>query len=89
MNIQSRLKKLQNQIIGNDSDFCGCERETKIIVIVPTADGKGKTILGGDGEPYTERDAPEICQTCGKPHAEPLRFTSTINPSGTDGRNKE
>ena len=81
MNIKNRLKKLQNQIIENDSDFCGCERETKTIVIVPTADGKGKTILGGNGEPYTETDAPEICQTCGKPHAEPLHITFTINPN--------
>jgi hypothetical protein len=71
---------MENQITGNDSEFCGCERETKTIVIVPTADGKGKTILGGNGEPYTETETPEICPACGKPHAEPLRVTFTINP---------
>jgi hypothetical protein len=71
---------MEIQIIGNDSDFCGCERETKTIVIVPTADGKGKTILGGNGEPYTETETPEICQTCGKPYADPFHFTFTINP---------
>jgi hypothetical protein len=30
MNIQSRLKKLQNQIIGNDSEFCDCEKQRNV-----------------------------------------------------------
>jgi hypothetical protein len=75
MNIRNRLKKLQNQIIGNDSEFCGCQKEPQIIVLIPTADGKGKTI---DGKPYVE--PPEFCPTCGKPNAEPLRVTFSINP---------
>jgi hypothetical protein len=80
MNIKNRLKKVENQIIGNDSDFCVCERETKTIILIPTADGKGKTIDGGNGEPYTETELPESCDNCGKPFSEPLRITFTINP---------
>jgi hypothetical protein len=76
MHIKNRLKKLQNQIIGNDSEFCDCEKEPHITVIIPTADGKGETI---DGEPYKE--PPEFCQTCGKPNADPFHFTFTINPN--------
>ncbi len=76
MHIKSRLKKLQNQIIGNDSEFCGCLKEPQFIVLIPTAGGKGKTV---DGKPYIE--PPEFCQTCGKPNAEPLHFTFTINPN--------
>ena len=81
MNIKNRLKKLQSQMTENDSKFCDCERETKTIVLVPTSDGKGKTILGGNGEPYTETDLPEICADCNKPFSEPLRVTFTINPN--------
>jgi hypothetical protein len=75
MNIKNRLKKLQNQIIGNDSDFCGCQKEPQFIVLIPTADGKGKMI---DGKPYEE--PPEFCQTCGKRNPEPFHATFTINP---------
>jgi hypothetical protein len=74
MNIKSRLKKLQNQIIGNDSEFCDCEKEPHITVIIPTADGKGMV----DGKPYEE--PPEFCQACGKPNPELFHFTFTINP---------
>jgi hypothetical protein len=74
MSIKNRLKKLQSQIIGNDSNFCGCDKEPQIIVLIPTADGKGKTI---DGKPYIE--PPEFCQMCGKPNAEPLHATFTIS----------
>ncbi len=75
MNIKNRLKKLQNQITGNDSDFCDCQKELQIIVLIPTADGKGKTI---DGKPYTE--PPEFCETCGKPNGETLHTTFVIKP---------
>ncbi len=76
MNIQNRLKLLENQIIKEDSDFCICEKEPQIIVLIPTADGKGKTI---DGKPYKE--PPEFCETCGKPNPERFYTTFTINPS--------
>jgi hypothetical protein len=76
MSIINRLKKLQNRIIGNDSNFCGCEKEPQIIILIPTADGSKQTI---DGKPYIE--PPEFCQACGKPNAEPLHATFTINPN--------
>ncbi len=75
MSLRNRLNKLQSQIIGNDSDFCDCEKEPQIIILIPTADGKGKTI---DGKPYIE--PPEFCEKCGKPNAEPFHATFTINP---------
>ncbi len=64
MNILSRLKLMEKQLIGNDSEFCGCAGETRITVLVPTPDGKGKMIDGG-GKPFTEQ--PEFCETCHKP----------------------
>jgi hypothetical protein len=75
MNIQNRLKKLQNQIIGNDSEFCDCEKEPHITVIIPTADGTGQTI---DGKPYKE--PPEFCPACHKPNLETIRTTFVIKP---------
>lgn len=75
MNIQSRLKKMENQIIGNDSDFCDCQKEPHITVLIPTADGKGATV---DGKPYVE--PPEFCQTCGKLNPETVHTTFVIKP---------
>ncbi len=75
MNIQNRLKKMENQIIGNDSDFCDCQREPHITVLIPTADGKGTTV---DGKPYIE--PPEFCATCGKPNPETVHATFVIKP---------
>jgi hypothetical protein len=66
MNIRNRLKKMENQVIGNDSEFCDCEKGVRFI-ITPNADGK----------PLTE--PPEFCATCGKPNAEPLHATFTIS----------
>ncbi len=74
MNIQNRLKKMENQIIGNDSEFCDCQKEPQIIILIPTADGKGKMI---DGKPYVE--PPEFCEMCGKRNAEPFHATFTIS----------
>jgi hypothetical protein len=74
MHIKSRLQKLQNQIIGNDSEFCDCEKEPHITVIIPTADGKGMV----DGKPYEE--PPEFCPACHKPNPETIRTTFVIKP---------
>ncbi len=74
MSIKNRLKKLQSRIIENDSEFCGCDKEPQFIILIPTADGKEKTV---DGKPYIE--PPEFCQACGKRNAEPLHATFTIN----------
>ncbi len=76
MNIKNRLKKLQSQIIGNDSEFCGCETELQTVVLIPTADG-GKQTLHGE----TYEEPPEFCATCGKRNVEPLHFTFIINPN--------
>jgi len=59
------LKKLQSQIIGNDSEFCGCEKET-VFKIVPF----------GESEETTETT---ICETCHKPMPDPFRFTFSLN----------
>jgi hypothetical protein len=69
MNIQNRLKKLQSQIIGNDSNFCGCVKEIRTVVIYPGANGEPIQ------EPPEDYDTPEFCATCGKPNAEPLHVT--------------
>ncbi len=63
MHIQNRLATLEKQLIGNDSEFCGCEGETQIIVFVPTPDGKGKTLDSGN----STAEYPEFCETCGRP----------------------
>ncbi len=76
MSIKNRLKKMENQIIGNDSEFCGCDKEPQIIILIPTADGSKQTL---DGKPYTE--PPEFCQMCGKRNPEPFHATFTMNPN--------
>lgn len=75
MNIKNRLKKIQSQLIKEDSKFCDCQKESQIIVLIPTADGQGKTI---DGKSYTE--PPEFCETCGKLNGETLHTTFVIKP---------
>jgi hypothetical protein len=76
MNIKNRLKKIQRQVIKEDSEFCDCEKEIITVVLIPTADG-GQTTLSG--EPYTE--PPEFCETCGKPNEklEPIHATFNFN----------
>jgi hypothetical protein len=60
MNILSRLKKIERRIIGNNSEFCGCEIEYRCYVIYPGANGEPIR------EPAEDYDTPERCETCGK-----------------------
>ncbi len=76
MNIKNRLKRLQSRIIGNDSNFCDCQKEPQITILIPTPDG-GKTTL--DGKHYIE--PAKICATCGKPNPEPFHTTFVIKPA--------
>ena len=76
MSLRNRLRKMETRITGSDSEFCDCKKEPQIIVLTPTADGKGETV---NGEPYKE--PPEFCQTCSKPNPERAYITFTINPS--------
>jgi hypothetical protein len=75
MSIINRLKKLQKQTTGNDSEFCGCEKEIRNVVIYPGASGEPIR------EPAEDYPMPETCETCGKPNADPFHFTFTINPN--------
>lgn len=76
MNIKSRLKRIQSQIIGNDTEFCDCQKEFRTVVFIPTEDG-GRTTL--NGEEYEE--PPERCETCNKLNAAPFECTFTIQPN--------
>jgi len=74
MNIKNRLKKLQSQIIGNDSEFCGCEKEIRNVVIEPDANGEPIR------EPPDDYDTPDRCETCGKRNRKQIRTTFVIEP---------
>ncbi len=65
---------MENRIIGNDSEFCGCEKEFQYYVIYPNADGKPIR------EPAEDYDTPERCETCGKRNQEPIESTFVIKP---------
>jgi len=65
---------METQIIGNDSEFCGCEKEIQIVVIYPSIDGEPIR------EPAEDYPMPETCETCGKRNREPIRTTFVIEP---------
>jgi hypothetical protein len=80
MNILSRLKKLQNQITGNDSEFCACNGTAQKFEIqkrtveydaystgeyVPYQNSETAEKLGLESE--TETPTIENCPTCCKP----------------------
>ncbi len=80
MSIKNRLKKLQSQIIGNDSEFCACngteqQVDFQLRTIEYDAYATGKYLAYQDSETAKriglESDAEpptiENCQTCGKP----------------------
>ncbi len=50
MNIKSRLKKMESQLIKEDSEFCACERDVSVIMpgdapFPETCDICGKPLL--------------------------------------------
>ncbi len=68
MKIKSRLNKLQNQIIGNDSEFCACQKQATFRIIeTPEDDVEDSTV---------------ICVACHKPHGEPIHATFNIKTIG-------
>ncbi len=72
MNIKSRLKKMEMQIIGNDSEFCSCQKEIQTILLLPDPDGESIR------EPAEEKDAPEFCAFCKRRNPTPIEATFTI-----------
>ncbi len=65
MNIQGRLKKMENQITKEDSEFCNCQTET-VFNIVPF-------------EQKEETPETTYCELCRKPLPDPFRCTFSFN----------
>ncbi len=65
MNIKNRLKKMENQITKEDSEFCGCQTET-VFKIVPF-------------EQREETPETTYCELCRKPLPDPFRCTFSFN----------
>ncbi len=74
MNILNRLKKIESRVVGNNSEFCGCEKAYRCYVIYPGANGEPIR------EPAEDYDTPERCETCGKRNQEPIESTFVIKP---------
>ncbi len=68
MNILNRLKKLQNQITENDSEFCACQKQAAFRIIETPGDAA--------------EDPTVICAACLKPHGEPMQATFNIKTIG-------
>ena len=80
MNIRSRMKRLQNQIIGDDSDYCLCDgkqpkieiRQAKTLYDAYTTGEyvryqDSAEAAQSDRETENEKPTVENCQRCGKP----------------------
>jgi hypothetical protein len=68
MNILNRLKKIENQKTGNDSEFCACQKQATFRIIeTPEDDVEDPTV---------------ICDACHKPHGEPMQATFNIKTTG-------
>lgn len=72
MNILSRLKKIESSIIGNNSEFCGCEKEYRAFILLPNPGGEPIR------EPSEDYAGAEFCETCGKRNLKPIEATFTI-----------
>ncbi len=71
MSIKNRLKRMETEIIKEDSEFCACSSEIRTEVWIPFFDGE-KYVPMLDGEPI-----PDVCRDCRKPI---LTETITITP---------
>jgi hypothetical protein len=60
MQLIQRIKKMENRITKEDSEFCDCEKEVKFKIITC---------------PEDDTQTPDTCEVCSKPNREPLRFT--------------
>ncbi len=80
MNIKNRLKKMESQIIKEDSEFCICNgKEPKVEIRLKEtkydAYATGEYVryqdspqsAQNDRELESEKPTPENCQKCGKP----------------------
>ena len=65
---------METQIIGERSEFCGCEKEIRNVVIYPGANGEPIR------EPAEDYPMPETCETCGKRNREPIHTTFVVEP---------
>ncbi len=61
MNVKNRLKRMEMEIIKEDSDVCACPKETRNVVILPNVDGEPIR------EPAEDDKSPEFCDQCRKP----------------------
>ncbi len=57
MNIKNRLNKLHSQIIGNDSDFCGCP-DTPKLEFIERRGGETDTVI---------TSVADSCEQCRQP----------------------
>ncbi len=64
MNIKSRLKKLQSQIIGIDSEFCCCANTRKFGTVYYE---NGKLAISAELLPNSANLVPDTCGECLKP----------------------
>jgi hypothetical protein len=80
MNLRSRLKKLENEVIGDDSDYCLCDGKQPKIEIRQAKTPYDAYATGeyvryqdsaeaaqSDRETENEKPTAENCQRCGKP----------------------
>lgn len=74
MNIKSRLKKMEDQIIKEDSEFCCCVRPLEIHVIEPDINKEKGYCETCNGVCLFDKDIP--CDVCGK-----LFLTELIIPT--------
>ncbi len=73
MNIKNRLKKLQNQIIGNDSDLCVCP-DAKRFEFIERRNETDTLINAGSS----------FCEKCGKPIEKQTIVINFVKPKKPD-----